>query len=112
MISGRMKRRITFQVAEDSRDGYGQIIHSWRDIGTVWAEIRAISGRELLASSTIYSEATVRIWVRYRDDITTANRILYDLPNIRGQVYSIIAVIPDADYSRLELLCKGGISND
>ena len=89
----------------------GVRIHAWRDLATVWAEIRSISGRERMSSGAIYSEATVRIWARYRDDITTANRILYRSPNVRGQVYSIVAVIPDVDNSRLELLCKGGIFN-
>lgn len=107
-----MKRRITFQISDDHRDETGQVIHEWRDLATVWAEIRAISGRELMASGALLSEATIRIWTRYRADITTANRIIYRLPNIRGQIYGILAVIPDADHSRLELLCKGGISND
>lgn len=111
MRAGRMKRRITFQVADDHRDEMGQVIHAWRDLATVWAEIRSISGRERMSSGAIYSEATVRIWARYRDDITTANRILYRSPNVRGQVYGIVAVIPDVDNSRLELLCKGGIFN-
>lgn len=111
MRAGKMKRRITLQVAEDHRDETGQVIHEWRDIATVWADIKGISGRERMASGAIFSEATVRIWTRYRDDITTANRILYHLPNIRGQVYGILAVIPDTDHSRLELLCKGGVFN-
>lgn len=111
MRAGKMKRRITLQKSESHRSPSGQIIYEWSDLAIVWAEIKGISGRELMASGAIFSEATVRIWTRYRDDITTANRILYGVPNIRGQVYSILAVIPDTDYSRLELLCKGGISN-
>ncbi|WP_116585063.1 phage head closure protein [Pantoea ananatis] len=111
MRAGKMKRRITFQVSDNRRGEYGEVIRDWRDVATVWAEIRAISGKELIASGAQLSVATVRIWTRYRDDITTANRILYSLPNIRGQVYGIVAVIPDTDHSRLEILCKGGISN-
>nr|WP_314590698.1 phage head closure protein [uncultured Serratia sp.] len=111
MRAGKMKRRIIFQVSEDHRSPSGQVIHVWRDLATAWAEVKGISGRERMASGAIFSEATVRIWTRYRDDITTANRVLYRLPNIRGQVYSILAVIPDTDHTRLELLCKGGVFN-
>lgn len=107
-----MKRRITFQYSKTHRGELGEILYDWHDLATVWAEIRAISGRELIASGALLSEASIRIWTRYRADITTANRILYQLPNICGQVYGILAVIPDADHSRLELLCKGGIRND
>ncbi|AWX77824.1 phage head closure protein [Klebsiella variicola] len=112
MRAGKMKRRVTFQKSESHRDQMGQVIYVWSDLATVWAEIRAISGRERMSSGGLYSEATVRIWTRYRDDITTANRILYRSPNVRGQVYGIVAVIPDVDHTRLELLCKGGIFNE
>ncbi|CAH5969996.1 TPA: phage head closure protein [Klebsiella pneumoniae] len=112
MRAGKMKRRVTFQKSESHRDQMGQVISVWSDLATVWAEIRAISGRERMSSGALYSEATVRIWTRYRDDITTANRILYRSPNVRGQIYGIVAVIPDVDHTRLELLCKGGIFNE
>ncbi|MCE0185922.1 phage head closure protein [Klebsiella pneumoniae] len=112
MRAGKMKRRVTFQKSESHRDQMGQVISVWSDLATVWAEIRAISGRERMSSGALYSEATVRIWTRYRDDITNANRILYCSPNVRGQVYGIVAVIPDVDHTRLELLCKGGIFNE
>lgn len=111
MRAGKMKRRVIFQKSESHRSPSGQVIFEWSDLATVWAEIKGISGRERMASGAIFSEATVRIWTRYRDDITTANRVIYSLPNIQGQIYSILAVIPDTDYSRLELICKGGISN-
>lgn len=107
-----MKHRITFQKNESRRGVLGELVSEWVDMATVWAEVRTISGRELMSSGTIYSEATVRIWTRYRDDITTANRILYPSPATRGQCYGIVAVIPDADRTRLELLCKGGVSGE
>lgn len=85
MRAGKMKRRVTFQKSESHRGPTGEIIHEWSDFATVWAEIRTISGRERMSSGALYSEATVRIWTRYRDDITTANRILYRSPNVRGR---------------------------
>ncbi len=111
MRAGGLHRRVIIQKTEDHRDPSGQVIHVWSDLATVWAEIKGISGRELMSSGAVFSEATIRIWMRYRDDVTTANRLIYTLPNIQGQVYSILAVIPDDRYSRLELLCKGGIFN-
>ncbi|MGP9437419.1 phage head closure protein [Ewingella sp. AOP8-B2-18] len=111
MRAGGLRRRVTIQKSEDRRDQSGQVIHTWGDLATVWAEVKGISGRERMSSGAIFSEATIRIWMRYREDVTTANRIIYSLPNVRGQVYGILAVIPDAEHSRLELLCKGGVFN-
>ncbi|MDN6632327.1 MAG: phage head closure protein, partial [Enterobacterales bacterium] len=45
-----MKRRIVFQVSEEHRAPSGQVIYEWSDLATVWAEIRAISGRERMSS--------------------------------------------------------------
>lgn len=112
MKAGRLKRRVTFQRSETHQGQAGEVIHSWVDIATVWAEIKTISGRELMKAGTVYADATVRIWTRFRDDITADNRILYPSPNTRGMVYGIVAVIPDADRTRLELLCKGGVIDE
>ncbi|MBC8948513.1 phage head closure protein [Xenorhabdus sp. TS4] len=109
MRAGRLRHRVTIQKSEQSRAPSGQVIDKWVDAATVWAEVREISGRERLASGAVFSEATVRIWMRHRDDVTTANIILYDGANTRGTAFDIVAVIPDAKHTRLELLCKGGV---
>ncbi|MDE1484224.1 phage head closure protein [Xenorhabdus bovienii] len=109
MRAGRLRHRITIRKNESTRDSFGGIINNWVDVATVWAEVKAISGRERVASGAVFSEATVRIWLRYRADVTTANNITYHGANTKGTAFDIMAVIPDAKHSRLELLCKGGI---
>ncbi|CAM3300863.1 putative head-tail adaptor [Xenorhabdus nematophila ATCC 19061] len=109
MRAGRLRHRITLQKNKSTRDKLGGVINNWEDIAEVWAEVIAISGRELVASGAVLSEATVRIWLRYRDDITTANRIVYQGASTHGKTFAIVAVIPDPKHSRLELLCKGGV---
>ncbi|MBD2782786.1 phage head closure protein [Xenorhabdus szentirmaii] len=109
MRAGRLRHRITIQKNEIIRDELGSEFYKRIDVATVWAEVKAISGREKLASGAIFSEATMRIWLRYRDDITTANSITYHGGNTRGTTFNIMAVIPDAKHTRLELLCKGGV---
>jgi SPP1 family predicted phage head-tail adaptor len=109
MKAGRLRHRITIQKNAIIRDELGSEFYQQIDVATVWAEVKAISGRELMASGSVYSEATIRIWLRYRDDVTTANNIIYKGANTRGTAFDIVAVIPDAKHTRLELLCKGGI---
>jgi SPP1 family predicted phage head-tail adaptor len=109
MRAGRLRHRITIRKNETRRDALGGVINSWIDVATVWAEVKAISGRELVASGAVFSEATVRIWLRYRADVTTDNSITYHGAHTQGTAFSIMAVIPDAKHTRLELLCKGGI---
>ncbi|CQR09167.1 TPA: phage head closure protein [Yersinia enterocolitica] len=108
MEPGRFRHRITLQVfREVGRLDSGQPDQQWVDVATVSAEVKAISGRELIASGAELSEATVRIWMRYRPDVDTAARILF-----RGDIHDIQAVLPDARFTRLELLCKQGVKRD
>ncbi|CDH18565.1 phage head closure protein [Xenorhabdus bovienii] len=109
MRAGRLRHRITLQKNKSTRDTFGGVINNWEDVAEVWAEVIAISGRELVASGAVLSEATVRIWLRYRDDITTTNRIVYQGASTHGKTFAIVAVIPDPKHTRLELLCKGGV---
>lgn len=110
MKIGAMRHRITFQAQDVTQGSMGEVVRVWRDVTTVWADVKVISGRELLSSGTVYSEATVRIWTRFRAGISTANRILYRSSSQPGQIYMILAVIPDSTNTRLELLCKGGVA--
>lgn len=108
MDVGAMRHRITFQSVRLTQGELGEPLRVWCDVATVWAEVKVISGRELLSSGTLYSEATVRIWTRFRTGITTANRIVHKSVSQPGQVYEILAVIPDNRNTRLEILCRGG----
>ncbi|MDC9616354.1 phage head closure protein [Xenorhabdus khoisanae] len=111
MRAGALRHRVTLQNFTQINLPSGQRMQVWQDIATVWAEVKYISGRELMASGAVFTEATVRIWLRYRADITTANRIFYQGDSTNGQLFNIVAVIPDPQHTRLELLCKEGLLN-
>ena len=112
MKAGRLRHHITIQRAEHTETPLGSYITTWVNVATVSAEVKAISGRELMASGMVMSEATVRIWLRYRADITTSHRVVYHKLNTVGDKFGIVAVIPDAKHTLLELLCKGGVFNE
>ncbi|MEQ1964559.1 phage head closure protein [Xenorhabdus khoisanae] len=109
MRAGALRHRVTIQKNEQSRSPSGGVIKKWVNVAEVWAEVKYISGRELVASGRILSEATVRIWLRYRADITTIYRVFYQGDSTQGQFFDIVAVIPDPKRTHLELLCKGGV---
>ncbi|OCL28412.1 phage head closure protein [Gilliamella sp. wkB171] len=110
MIIGRLRQRITLQKFESYRDPFGQVIKEWKDIATVWAEVKAVTGKELMLSQQEMSSITIRIYIRYRKDIDTTWRIKHLI--VGSQYLNIKAVLPDAKRTYLELLCEGGLNDN
>ncbi|OAT53986.1 phage head closure protein [Providencia heimbachae] len=108
MNPGRLRHKVTFQRSELVKLPSGARENQWVDIATnVRAEVKGISGRELLASGAEMSEITVRIWMRFRPDINSTCRMVFN-----GLNYDIQSAIPDVKRTRLELLCKQGVKSD
>ncbi|MCQ8205589.1 phage head closure protein, partial [Vibrio parahaemolyticus] len=78
--------------------------NQWVDIVTTRAEVKPISGRELIASGAEMSEITVRVWMRFRSDINSTCRMVFN-----GLNDDIHSAIPDVKNTRLELLCTQGV---
>ena len=105
MEPGRFRHRVTIQNFTTIRTPSGQPTEAWADVATVSAEVKAISGREFMASGAELGEATVRVWMRYRNDVKSTSRLLF-----RGEIYEIKSPpIPDAKLTRLEILCGNGV---
>lgn len=110
MQAGRLRERVTIQNPVTSRDPSGQVIESWTDGATIRAEVRGISGRELFTAGAETAEATIRLWVRYRQDITAASRVAVLSGPFKDVVLNVIGrPIPDAKRTMLEILCKEGV---
>ncbi|MGH1530007.1 phage head closure protein [Yersinia proxima] len=110
MQAGRLRHRVTIQNFITVELPSGQDLEEWRNGKTVHAEVKAISGRELVASGAEKAEATIRVWMRYRTDITASSRLLCLNGPFKGVVLEITGPpIPDPKGTRLEILCKSGV---
>ncbi|HFF1654949.1 TPA: phage head closure protein [Providencia rettgeri] len=107
MKAGLLRHIVIFQRPEKVRLDSGAFENQWVDIATTRAEVKSISGRELLASGAEMSEITVRVWMRFRSDINSTCRMVFN-----GLNYDIQSAIPDVKNTRLELLCKQGVKAD
>lgn len=109
MRAGGLRDRVVIRNFTSVRDSSGQPIQQWTDGATVWAEVNGISGRELLSSGAETAEATIRVWVRYRRDITASSRLKVLTGAFAGVTLNVIGPpVPDAHRTRLEILCKQG----
>jgi len=107
MKSATLRKRVTIQRRSTAEDALGQQLLTWETIGTVWAEVEQISGRELLTASAERAENTARVTVRYRPDLVEKMRLLY------GSIIYDITSVSDLDGRKrqLEVMCKTGVSN-
>ena len=94
-------KRIEIQESRYVSDKYGNRIKQLVTVATVWAYFRQLSGNEIYRVTT-QTEETVMFQIGYRDDITTANTIVY-----RGKTYNITRIDVFEGYkSDLVLYCK------
>lgn len=111
MISaGRLRHRVAIEELIVTMDTDGAKVESWSPLlpRLLSAEIRALSGRELIASAAVQSRVTTRIRIRYQPGIKAGMRARH-----RDEIYSIEAVVPDPD-SRVRymtLQCSSGVQH-
>lgn len=104
--AGRLDKRVTVQSSVFSDDGAGGQSIAWLDVATVWASIDTGSGREFMAAQQLLPELTHLVTIRYRDDVTAANRLIY-LSRGNTRVLTIQSKIdPLERHEQLVLSCK------
>jgi len=65
-FSANATDRITIQKPVETSDTYGGRTVVWTNVGTYWAAITPVSGRELFAQSQTQSRATHKMVIRYQ----------------------------------------------
>lgn len=100
MRAGTLKDRVTLQRYTADADPTWGITPGWTGIGELWADVTPTGGSEKPADQGVQTTVTHRISIRYRDDITTKDRMLY-----RGRVLELLSVI-DVNGARRELLIE------
>lgn len=103
MRAGRLRHRIALQSATEARDSHGQPVKTWTTQALIWAGVEPLRGKEMETAHQVAAEATVRIVMRYRSDITADWRIVFD-----SHTYEIVAppLNPDMRNIELHLMCR------
>lgn len=105
MRAGFLTRsRITIQRSTATQNTYGEDVPSWDALGSYWANIRALQGRELEAVQQTWAEARFRIDMRFQRGTTfqRKDRVIWG-----SRTLDILDVEdPDQRQRRLFLTCK------
>jgi SPP1 family predicted phage head-tail adaptor len=103
MKIGPLRDRLTIQTYTDTFNTYGETTKSWSTLtGTpVYAEIRPVSGRELIRADKVQGEVSHIITIRHLSTVT--NRMQ---ATDGTRTFQILAVIPDRTNKKMmQLLC-------
>jgi SPP1 family predicted phage head-tail adaptor len=92
IAAGRLRHIIAIERQVEVTDSNGDRSREWEYVTSVRAEIKPMSGRELLLAQQVQSQVSVNIVIRYNADIDATCRAKYN-----GVIYSIQAVIPDPE---------------
>ena len=103
---GAMRHRVTIQHPLETRTDSGHVTHSWKDLRTVWADVRPLSGRELLSAQQVQSDTTHKVTIRYMDGVDNKNRLVWSNNALTKTLEVTSAIDVGARERFLELMCR------
>lgn len=78
MPAGKLKHRIQIQRSTPTTNPLGESIESWSPLVTVWAYVKAMSGRELISAKQIHAQATHRVDLRFLEGLDSTDRFVFE----------------------------------
>ena len=106
LTAGKLRHQITIEREQPVSDGAGGSYLTWATVATPRAFVDPMSGGERLQAMRLEATITHRIYIRYRDDIRTGDRINFD-----GRLMQIRAPIDLEERNRwLEIHADEGVA--
>lgn len=110
---GVLDKRVTILREHIVYDEFNSPQSRWHPVAKVWSSIEPISGREYWNAAQSQGEASVRIVIRFRPDVSSRMRVKYEGEN-GVKVFELSS--PPINYREqnqfLELMCKERATND
>lgn len=109
MKAGKLRHRITIEQLTNTQDpATGEIAESWTVFAAdVPAQVRPLSGREILAADAAQSGTRVEFVIRYGNSVgvTSAMRVSHE-----GAKHNITEIVPDETLrDHVKLMAEAGI---
>lgn len=106
MRAGKLDRRITIQEKSVTTSARGELVETWADVLTVWAQARPNRGSERFGMMQTVGSAVMTFHLRYRADVTVLNRVSYD-----GKIWDILDVREIGRHVVTEIDCTARADN-
>ena len=99
--AGKMRERVTVQIASGSTNTLGETVLSWSNSTSVWASVEGVSAREALALGQQETAVTHRLRLRYLPGLTQQMRFAW-----RGRTLEIVSLLEHGNRSEHEAICE------
>jgi SPP1 family predicted phage head-tail adaptor len=100
--AGRLRHRVTLRTAGVTRDEYGEEVPAPVAVGTYWANVRPVTGRESQIAGQISADVDLAVELRGRIAVDATQDFLF-----RGRVLGIVSVVDPRERGLEQvILCK------
>lgn len=101
MNAGKLRERVTVQIASGSTNTLGETVLAWSDSTSVWASVEGLSARESLTAGQQDTTVSHRVRLRYLPGLTNKMRFSW-----RGRTLEIISLLEHNSRSEHEAICQ------
>lgn len=101
---GKMRERVTVQIATGTTNALGEAVMVWSDSTSVWASVDGVSSREQLLFGQNQIAISHRVMMRYLPGLTQSMRFSW-----RGRTLEIMSLLDHANRSEHEAMCQENV---
>jgi SPP1 family predicted phage head-tail adaptor len=99
--AGKLRDRITVQIASGTTNALGETVLAWSNSSAVWASVEGVSAREALLAGQQETSITHRLRLRYLPGLTQQMRFAW-----RGRTLEIVSLLEHGNRSEHEAICQ------
>lgn len=99
--AGKLRERVTVQVASGATNALGEQVLTWSDSTTVWASVEGVSAREALTSGQQETTISHKVRMRYLPGLTQQMRFSW-----RGRTLDIVSLLEHDNRTSHEAICQ------
>jgi SPP1 family predicted phage head-tail adaptor len=101
MDAGKLRERVTVQIASGATNTLGETVLTWANSTAVWASVEGVSAREALASDRQETAITHRVRLRYLPGLTQNMRFSW-----RSRTLEIVSLLEYDNRSEHVAICE------
>lgn len=99
--AGKLRERLTVQVASGATNALGETVLSWANSSAVWASVEGVSSREALAAGQQETAITHRVRLRYLPGLTQQMRFSW-----RSRTLEIVSLLEYGNRTEHVAICE------